>query len=337
MKSILPIIALAGLAFGTSCALADNLFVSTFGEIVEFNTAVGAGSQSNFAGGLFTPPALAFDGSGNLFAADVVSGNIYKFTPAGSRSTFATNLSRPAGLAFDSAGNLFEADSSSGNIYKFTPSGSRSTFTNGLSGPQALAFDSSGNLYEADYNSGNIYKFTPGGSQSTFATFFHPTGLAFDTSGNLFVSDRGVGSIFKITPGGSQSTFASAVANGLISPSGLVFDSSGNLYEGDNGSGKIYKFTPGGGQSTFASNEPMAYGLAIQPVIVQILNPYYTNNVFGFSFLTQPGHNHYVEYKNALTNNLWTPLVSITGNGSLTNVMDNSANDTTRFYRVRTQ
>ena len=74
------------------------------------------------------------------------------------------------GLAFDSAGNLFEADVNSGNIYEFTPDGTRSTFASGLNGPFGLAFDSAGNLFEADEVSGNIYEFTPGGTRSTFAS-----------------------------------------------------------------------------------------------------------------------------------------------------------------------
>ena len=39
----------------------------------------------------------------------------------------------PDGLAFNSAGDLFVADVSSGNIYEFTPGGAQSTFASGLS------------------------------------------------------------------------------------------------------------------------------------------------------------------------------------------------------------
>lgn len=70
---------------------------------------------------------------------------------------------------------------------------------------------------------------------------------------------------------------------------------------------------------------------------VQILNPFHRGNTTQFSFLTQAGHTHYVEYKNVLTDGAWTPLITIAGNGSLTNVTDNAASVSTRFYRVRTQ
>jgi hypothetical protein len=51
---------------------------------------------------------LAFDGVGNLFAAD--DNSIFKFTPDGTKSTFAAALGDPRDLAFDSKGNLFVAD-----------------------------------------------------------------------------------------------------------------------------------------------------------------------------------------------------------------------------------
>ena len=106
--------------------------------------------------------------------------SIVQFTPTGTKSTFATGLNQPVGLAFDSNGNLFEADLGSGNIYKFAPDKTRSTFATGLNRPARLAFDSSGNLFVADCGSGNIYRFTPKGVRSTFATgLSDPTALAF--------------------------------------------------------------------------------------------------------------------------------------------------------------
>ena len=66
--------------------------------------------------------------------------DIFEFTPGGVRSTFATGLFQPIGLAFNSAGDLFEADVGSGNIFEFTPGGVRSTFATGLNGPAWLAF-----------------------------------------------------------------------------------------------------------------------------------------------------------------------------------------------------
>jgi DNA-binding beta-propeller fold protein YncE len=60
-------------------------------------------------------------------------GSIYKFAPDGTRTTFATGLD-PIGLAFDGSGNLFAADYGSDTIYKYMPDGTRSTFASGVVG-----------------------------------------------------------------------------------------------------------------------------------------------------------------------------------------------------------
>src|SRR5579871_5555130 len=122
----------------------------------------------------------------NLFVSDVISGNIYRYSPSGVQSTFAVGLNQPGGLAFDSNRNLFVAASGSGQIFKYTPQGVRSTFASGLAFPVGLAFDGSGNLFAGDAGS-SVFKFTPGGIESTFATGLNqPAGLTFDSSGNLY-------------------------------------------------------------------------------------------------------------------------------------------------------
>jgi len=110
-------------------AKAQNLFVSTWpASITEFTPD---GMESIFTSGLNAPRGLAFDNAGNLFVADMFSGNIYKFTPDGVKITFASGLNSPRGLAVDSAGNVFVANGS-GYITKFTPDGTPSSFASGL-------------------------------------------------------------------------------------------------------------------------------------------------------------------------------------------------------------
>ena len=70
---------------------------------------------------------------------------------------------------------------------------------------------------------------------------------------------------------------------------------------------------------------------------VRILSPAHSAGVTTFSFLTQSGHTHFVEYKNLFSDPSWTPLQTIPGNGSNTNVTDGTASGSQRFYRVRTQ
>jgi sugar lactone lactonase YvrE len=154
---------------------------------------------------------------------------IYKFTPGGVQSTFGSMPGQGFGLAFDGAGNLFAADAVFPTIWKFTPDGTRSVFVipsidpdHGLVG---LAFDRFGNLFASTESNpvepDTILKFTPDGMQSTFAmNLTTPRGLAFDRSGNLFVSQLApANEILKFTPDGVETVFAS----GIDGPEFLAF------------------------------------------------------------------------------------------------------------------
>jgi hypothetical protein len=130
---------------------------------------------------------------------------------------FASGLNLPSGLAFDASGNLYAANSGNNTISEITPGGQVSTFASGLNDPRGLAFNASGNLFVANNGNDTISKITPGGQVSTFASdvdFARPVGLAFDASGNLFAASfRNYLTIDEITPDGTVSTFASGLSS----------------------------------------------------------------------------------------------------------------------------
>jgi sugar lactone lactonase YvrE len=159
------------------------------------------------------------------------AGTIYEFAPDGTRTVFGTTPDQTFGLAFDGAGNLYAADAFDVTIYKFAPDGTRTVFVGpsaftSTQLPAGLAFDASGNLFVSTLgNRPNdaILVFTPTGAESTFATGLNnPHGLAFDAAGNLFVAetirDTG-GDILEFTTGGLEIVFAS----GLNRPEYLTF------------------------------------------------------------------------------------------------------------------
>jgi sugar lactone lactonase YvrE len=112
------------------------------------------------------PDGLAFDRNDNLYAANVNTNTVEKFTPAAVRSTFAPIAFTPIGLAFDTAGNLFVSDGQN-HIRKVPPAGGSSTdFAGPHSGVGGLAFDTPGNLYAAVAFENSILKYTP--AESTF-------------------------------------------------------------------------------------------------------------------------------------------------------------------------
>ena len=127
-------------------------------RIVRF-TPGGVGSvfaEENFLGAV-VPAGLAFDNSGNLYAAMTTFGGqtafIRKYTPGGQGSDFANSFYSPVGppnndptrlggIAFDNAGFLYAANPVSNAIEKFTPGGVSSVFADtadGLSSPSFVA------------------------------------------------------------------------------------------------------------------------------------------------------------------------------------------------------
>ena len=160
-----------------------------------------------------------------------LAGTIYKFAPDGTRTVFGTTPGQTFALAFDGAGNLYAADAFDVTIYKFAPDGTRTVFVGpsaftSTQAPAGLAFDASGNLFVSTLgNRPNdaILMFTPTGMESSFAIGLNnPHGMAFDEAGNLFVAETirdGGGNILEFTTGGAESVFAS----GLNRPEYLTF------------------------------------------------------------------------------------------------------------------
>jgi sugar lactone lactonase YvrE len=78
-----------------------------------------------------------------------------------------TGFSSVVGMAFDKSGNLYAAEWSAGRISRVAPDGKRTTFASDLSGPSGLAIDAEGNIYVASYSRDEIYRFTPDGNRET--------------------------------------------------------------------------------------------------------------------------------------------------------------------------
>ena len=200
-----------------------------------------AGSATSGSGGdggaatsaqLNQPEGLAFDGSGNLYIADVNNNKI--------RKVAGGNISTYAGTG----------------IYGSTGDGGPATSAT-LSSPATVSFDGSGNLYIMDGNS-KVRKVTPGGTISTVAGngtqgFSGDNGPAtsaelqgafgtlVDASGNLLICDESNQRIRKVTPGGTITTFAGnggnyignngpATSAVLTLPDAVYTDHAGNMY-----------------------------------------------------------------------------------------------------------
>jgi len=143
----------------------------------------------------------------------------------------------------------------------------------------------------------------------------------------LFDGGRGNGtpSVFYVT----------VLTNGLY-PMRLLYyqaGSGGNLefYALNNGTPILINDT------TNANSIKAFQVVASSTTSVTILDPAHAGNTTTFRFLTQSGQTHFVEYKNDLSDLTWSPLTTVGGNGSITNITDQTASGAKRLYQVRTQ
>jgi hypothetical protein len=69
--------------------------------------------------------------------------------------------------------------------------------------------------------------------------------------------------------------------------------------------------------------------------VVPLENPAWDTGGFRFSLPTQSGRVYALEYKDSLTDNHWTAVPLVAGNGGTVLLTDSTATGTQRFYRVR--
>lgn len=197
---------------GIAIDVNGNVYVTTNANTIEVFSPSGIDLGVFASTGLNLALGLAFDSSGNLYAANFGSNTVEKFAPNGTDLGVFANVTRPTGLAFDAAGNLCVANFSS-SIMRFAPNGAQLfSFTSlNLNNPEGIAFDSSGNLYVANGGSDSIEVFSPSGIDLggiSPSGLSGPVGVAFDSSNNLYVVNSLSATISKITPDGFESTFA---------------------------------------------------------------------------------------------------------------------------------
>lgn len=236
-------------------------------------TTIAGGNGRGYSGdgGLATaaqlnwPAAIALDGSGNIYVADMMNQRVRKITADGIIRTVAgagtegfggdggpgpaAALSSPSSVALDSSGNVFIADSNNSRIRKIDPLGTISTFA----------------------GNGN-FNFAGDGGQARNAVLNRPSGVVVDASGNVYVSDTRNNRVRKIAANGVITTVAGRGGAGfagdggpgtealLNEPGGLALDGAGNLYVADTRNNRVRRVSPDGIITTFAGGGTSTLG-----------------------------------------------------------------------------
>jgi sugar lactone lactonase YvrE len=250
---------------GVSVDAAGNIYIADGNVIREVIAATGtiatlAGNgKPGFAGysgdggsatnaQLSAAPAVAVDGSGNLYIADSLNYVIRKVTAAtGIITTVAGNglpgYSGDGGVATSAriAVGLGIAVDGSGNIY----------FSDGVVVRKVTAATGIITVVAGNGSSG----YSGDGGPATSARLANPTGVAVDGSGNLYIADSSTDVVRKVTAAtgiittvAGNGTFGSSGDGGpatsaQLQPQGVVVDGSGNLYIADLNHGLIRKVT----------------------------------------------------------------------------------------------
>jgi hypothetical protein len=91
---------------------------------------------------------------------------------------------------------------------------------------------------------------------------------------------------------------------------------------------------------TFGETNSDSFVLTVAPLVLDptiITRVMRTNGTTQVSFSTQLGRIYAVEFKDELTNAVWSALGPVAGTGSELTVEDGTASSPRRFYRVRVQ
>lgn len=230
--------------------------------------ADGTGHSAQFQ----KPTAMAVDGAGNVYVADLRA--IRKVTPGGNVSTLTRSLGPNqdygGGIAVANGGDVYVTDGEGGEIWSISPSGTVSPFVGVANGagaadgtgaaarfnePFGVAVDGAGNVYVADSGNATVRKIAPGGTVSTLAgmagssgsadgmgsaaRFLFPDGVAADGGGTVYIADSGNQTIRRIAPGGAVTTLAGTPGLPIVTANGVL---PGAIVGGGDGTGAAARF-----------------------------------------------------------------------------------------------
>ncbi|MCA9757998.1 MAG: T9SS type A sorting domain-containing protein [Candidatus Eisenbacteria bacterium] len=194
---------------------------------------------------------MAFDGNGDLYSANLATGEVLRFAPDGTRSTFSTDplLDQPADLEFHPSGNgdLYVANHGNGAIVFVHPDGSVETFYDGplVTAPHCLTFGTDGELYVGNQDA-SVTRISPDGNATLYAQL-PGVGYLDAANGRLFACVLSRHRIYEVFADGSIATLAGTGSAGfaegpgdttpLHSPNGIIVSADAHTIYASSGFG----------------------------------------------------------------------------------------------------
>jgi hypothetical protein len=273
---------------------------------------------------LLEPVAMAFDGAGDLFIAQIYG--VAKL-PAGGGNTTAIypmvngqGLDYPSGLAVDGAGDLFIADFVHNRVVEVPAGGGAAIAIDptvkgkSLDGPYGIAVDAVGNLFIADSLNWRVVEVPAGGGAAIAInpvvngeSLEGPQGVALDGAGDLFIADTSGKRVVEVPAGGGAATAIDPMVNGntLWYTYGVGIDATGDLFIADTDRGRVVEVPAGGGAPI--AIDPLVNGKALAgPTTVSV-------DGVGDVFIVDTFNNRIVELQRSQPPALSYPFPTATG------------------------
>lgn len=186
-------------------------------------------------------PTMATDSSGNLYAAGIPSGKVYK-VEAANRGHVWFQPSEPyvTSLLYDGMNDLLYAGTGGGSadLYRIPAAGplpTRPVLKTKETQILALAVDSAGDVYAGTAPSGLVYRLTPNGEFSVYwsAPETNITGLCVSPSNIVYASTGPRGNIYRLDSDGTAAPILDKAVAGLtglsVNRAGIVTACAGNV------------------------------------------------------------------------------------------------------------
>ena len=228
-----------------------------FGRPTDFTVSI------SFTGaGVSRPVNVAVDGSGNVWATDILSTALSEVSSTGvALSSFAGysggGMSAPAGIAIDLSGNAWVANRNGSGESEISSSGAAISPATGFLGCAAnssrgVAVDGSNNVWITNAY-GCVAKLLPSGVAISPAIGFgngslnQPLGIAIDGAGAAWIANQGDNSVTKLSSSGALlSPPTGLVGGGLNVPDAIAIDGTGNAWVVNAANSTISEFSNAG-------------------------------------------------------------------------------------------